>query len=421
MKKFIFTTIAVMGLSSISAQTESKINAVENYNKWSVELAGGFNKPLRPMSSGYYTSTPNPYVLDLGARYMFNNKFGLKADFGYNSFKGNSGSLDFNTKYYRIDLQAVANLGRIMNFESWTSTLGLLAHTGFGIAQLKDQDSSLKDNMGNFIAGITGQIRLSNRFVLTGDFSGLVNAKQDLSFDASSTSGAKELDAILFTGTIGLTFNLGKNEKHADWILLVDKETLALKNRLSQLETMLLDTDKDGVADYLDLEPNTVPEVMVDSKGRAIDLNDNKVPDEIESYLLKNYAKASDVNDKSDLLKNNEYVKSLINGAYVATYFDFDKTTPTNSSVEGINFILTYLRNNPTNSIEIVGHADELGRTEYNDKLSTERANTIKALLEQAGVDPSRLNVIAAGEDTSVNKDSEDARRLVRRVTFGVK
>jgi hypothetical protein len=26
------------------------------------------------------------YVADLGVRYMFNNKFGIKADFGYNSF-----------------------------------------------------------------------------------------------------------------------------------------------------------------------------------------------------------------------------------------------------------------------------------------------------------------------------------------------
>jgi OOP family OmpA-OmpF porin len=36
--------------------------------------------------------------------------------------------------------------------------------------------------------------------------------------------------------------------------------------------------------------------------------------------------------------------------------------------------ISTYLRNNPTASVDIIGHADELGRTAYNDKLSNERA-----------------------------------------------
>jgi OOP family OmpA-OmpF porin len=32
--------------------------------------------------------------------------------------------------------------------------------------------------MGNFIAGVTGQIKLSNRLALTGDFTTILNAKQ---------------------------------------------------------------------------------------------------------------------------------------------------------------------------------------------------------------------------------------------------
>jgi OOP family OmpA-OmpF porin len=39
----------------------------------------------------------------------------------------------------------------------------------------------------------------------------------------------------------------------------------------------------------------------------------------------------------------------------------------------------------------------------------------------KANVDASRLNVVAAGEDSSVEKDSDAARKLVRRVTFRVK
>jgi OOP family OmpA-OmpF porin len=52
-----------------------------------------------------------------------------------------------------------------------------------------------------------------------------------------------------------------------------------------------------------------------------------------------------------------------------ATYFDFDKSTPSNVSTTGIDFVLTYLRNNPSASVDIIGHADELGRSSYNDKL----------------------------------------------------
>ena len=42
---------------------------------------------------------------------------------------------------------------------------------------------------------------------------------------------------------------------------------------------MLQDTDRDGVVDYLDAEPNTTGGVAVDTKGRAIDVNKNGVPD----------------------------------------------------------------------------------------------------------------------------------------------
>jgi OOP family OmpA-OmpF porin len=56
-----------------------------------------------------------------------------------------------------------------------------------------------------------------------------------------------------------------------------------------------------------------------------------------------------------------------------------------------IDFVLTYLRNNPSASVDIIGHADELGRS-YNDKLSNERAANVKTILMKANIDASRLN-----------------------------
>jgi outer membrane protein OmpA-like peptidoglycan-associated protein len=418
MKKIILTLVFALAITTLSAQTETEKSTETDFNKWSVELAGGVNKTQRPMTSGYFTSTPSPYVVDLGVRYMFNNKFGLKADFGYNSFQGKNNSVDFDTKYYRADIQAVANLGRIMNFDTWTNTLGLLGHAGFGLAQLEDQNSALKDRMGNFMAGVTGQIKLSNRIALTGDFTTILNAAQDAAFDGASTVGSRGFTGILFNGTVGLTVYLGKNEKHADWVIDNEGKFEAIDARFMAIENKMLDTDKDGVADYLDEESNTPAGAMVDTKGKSIDKNNNNVPDETEAYILKNYAaKTGD----TGVVYDNELIKSLINGGYVAVYFDFDKSTPSNVSTEGIDFILTYLRNNPSASVDISGHADELGRSAYNDKLSSARANNVKNTLVKAKVDASRLNVIAAGEDTSVDKTSENARRLVRRVTFIVK
>ena len=419
MKKIILTLVFASAITTLSAQTETVKSTENNFNKWSIEVAGGVNKPQQPMTPGYFTSTPSAFVADLGVRYMFNNKFGLKADVGYNSFQAKKESIDFETNYYRANLQAVANLGRILNFETWTKSIGLLSHTGFGYAQLRNEDNDIQDKMGNFITGVTGQIKLSNRLALTGDFTTIVNFSQGTAFDgASLTPEARGFQGILFNGTVGLTVYLGKNEKHADWVIDNENEIEELRQKITDIENKMLDTDKDGVADYLDEEANTPAGAMVDTKGKSVDKNNNNVADETEAYILKNYA--GNTGDGS-IIYNNDLIKSLINGGYVAVYFDYNKSTPTNVSTEGTDFILTYLRNNPSASVDIIGHADELGRSEYNDKLSAARANNVKNTLVKANIDSSRLNIVGAGEDNSVDKNSDAARKLVRRVTFIVK
>ena len=419
MKKILLTLVLAFAITTISAQTEPVEKKAVDFNQWSFELAGGFNKPQRPMTPGYSTSIVSPYTVELGARYMFNNKFGLKADFGYNSFTGKNESIGFDTKYYRVDVQGVANLGRIMSFETWTKTIGLLGHAGFGLSFLERKDPTyVKDRMGNFMIGVTGQIKLTERIALTGDFTTITNAKQSFAFDGASTNDIRGFNGSLFTGTVGLTVYLGKNAKHADWVIDNDDRFAAIDARFTAVENRMLDTDKDGVANYLDEETDTPAGALVDTKGRSIDKNNNGVPDETETYVLKNSGSNT---DNSHVLTNNEQIKSTINSGYVCTYFDFDDSKPNNTSTEGIGFILTYLRSNPSASVDIIGHADEIGKSAYNDKLSNARATNVKNILLKANINPSRLNVVANGEDNSVDKNSDGARKLVRKVTFMIK
>jgi OOP family OmpA-OmpF porin len=42
------------------------------------------------------------------------------------------------------------------------------------------------------------------------------------------------------------------------------------------------------------------------------------------------------------------------------------------------------LRNNPSASVDIIGHADELGRSAYNDKLSNARAAKVQKHFDQS-------------------------------------
>lgn len=377
MKKIVITLAFALSLMHAKAQTEN--NTTTSYNKWSIELDGGFNKPQRPLTSGFYTSRISPFTADLGVRYMLNNKFGLKTDFGYNSFTGqNNSSIDFDSKYYRVDLQAVTNLGRIMNFETWTKTIGLLGHAGFGVAQLENNDLHVKDRMGNLIAGLTGQIRLTDRIALTGDVSTILNAFQDRTFDGASATNARGFSGLLFNGTVGLNVYLGKNEKHADWVVISDNADIAaLENKVANLEAQV-----------------------------------NKIPE--KQVIVEKPVTTTVVNDK-------DVIKELINDKYYSVYFDFNKSTPIENSTAAIDVVLTYLRKNPSASLDILGYADQVGSSEYNEKLSNARANNVKTIFEKAGIASSRLNVVANGADTSIQKDSEEARRLARRVTFRIK
>ncbi|MBW1655842.1 OmpA family protein [Flavobacterium quisquiliarum] len=417
-KKLVSASLLLLSFAAGAqnmATTSTKPSVDQEFNKWSIELNGGVNKPTRAMTPGYTTESANFFHGDLGVRYMFNPKFGLKLDVGYDQFKEKKNTPDFESRYVRASLQGVVNVGRALNFETWTNTIGLLAHGGFGVSQISTETGfGGQDYMAHGIAGLTGQIRLSNRVALTGDLTGIVNGRQNWNFDGMGNTTTGSFDGVLLNASVGLTFYLGKNQKHADWVGEEDRIG-ELEKRVDLIETGLIDSDKDGVADLYDLEPNTIAGVAVNTKGQSIDTNQNGVPDELESYLDKTYEK------KGAGTATNNTVEELINGGYVNVYFDFNSSKPTNASLSGVDFLVKYLKNNPGKSADIIGYADEIGSSSYNTELSRKRAEAVKKVAVNAGIDASRLNVIANGEDTSVNKNSKEARQIVRRVTFQVK
>jgi OOP family OmpA-OmpF porin len=416
-KSLPLLSLIMLSMASMNAQEVDSTDT--GYNRWSIEVNGGVNKPTRTMTPGYYTKTLNMFHADLGVRYMLNPKFGMKLDFGYDKFKDGKGSAPFESTYLRTSLQGVVNIGRVLNFETWTNTIGLLAHGGFGVSQLTSKDGfDGEDYAGNGILGLTGQIKLTKSIVLTGDLTGIINGKQNNNFDGMSQTTTSAFDGIILNASAGFTFYLGSHSKHADWVTETEAsdELSALEKRVGLIETGLVDSDKDGVADLYDLEPNSIGGVAVNTKGQAVDNNKNGVPDELEGYLEKTYGPNS-----TTTTTNGSTIEELINDGYVNVYFGFDSAQPTTASLSGIDFLVKYLKANPSKNAEIVGYADEVGDSSYNRDLSQRRAETVKNITTSAGINASRLTVIANGEDNSVNKDSKEARQIVRRVTFRVK
>ncbi|MDO9276167.1 MAG: OmpA family protein [Lutibacter sp.] len=419
MKKIIFSLI-LLGAITVNAQER-------NYNQWSVEAEAGVHKAANPFSPGYSTSTPSLWQGGLGVRYMMNEKFGVKLDAGYNNIKSSDDSQEFETNYYRTSLQGVVNMGSVLNFRSWTNNFNILFHGGMGYAVNKPKypnDFDKGDHMLNFIAGVTPQLKLNDRIALTGDLSVIGNANHANTWDGAQplntvvdNNQLRGINGMLVNASVGLTFYLGKKAIHADWYSEEDvimSKLDSLDQRLSKVENDMVDTDQDGIADYLDQEPNTVANAAVDSKGRAVDVNNDGIPDTMLAPLDARYASKGDT-------QGGNIIKELIDNGYVNVYFRFNSTTPEDYSLQSVNYLIIYMNENSGSKAELIGYADELGDASYNQKLSEKRAIKVQEILVAAGIDAARLTVRGGGEDTSVDKNSPGARQLVRRVTFKLK
>ncbi|MCH6234616.1 OmpA family protein [Cognataquiflexum rubidum] len=425
MKKILLSTI-MAGCLALG------VNAQDDYNKWSLELNGGFNKPMAPLSPGFYSPTLNLGHVDFGVRYMFNDKFGAKLDYGLGSFSesGKDNNPAFSTSYYRLNLQGVANLGRIMKWESFTRKVNLLGHFGAGIGQVRHDGPPItfNDNVYNFIVGLTGQVKLSERIALTGDVSTILNGRQTVTFDGNTNIGPTDpgyygTNGTWWTGTLGLTFYLGKGATHADWYVEADKYATKaeLAQQIGEIKDMLKDSDGDGIPDYLDKEPNTPGGARVDSNGRTIDSDGDGIPDHLDKCPFAPGPASNNGCPIEQVKEEIDFFKRAINENYVNVYYAFDSAKPLGFSASAVNFVSNFLKRNPGVKLEVKGFADELGPEDYNMKLSERRAKAVYDLLIASGIDASRLSHKGYGEDTSVDKNSADARQLSRRASFEVK
>lgn len=427
MKKLILSTL-MAGALAFGAHAQN------DFDKWSLEINGGFNKPMAPLTPGYLSPTLNLGHVDFGVRYMFNPKFGVKLDYGMGSFKeagGDSKSGAFKTNYNRLDLQGVANIGRIMNFESFTKSFGLLFHGGAGIGNVSPKENTyndFSDDVYTLIFGITPQLKLGKSIALVGDISTILNGRQTVAFDGASVirptdPGFYGANGTWWTGTLGLQFYLGKNEQHADWFIEADKYATKeeLATQINSIKDMLKDSDGDGVPDYLDKEPNTPAGARVDASGMTMDSDGDGTPDHLDKCPFMPGPASTDGCPVEEVKEQLDFFRKAINDGYVNVYYAFDSAKPLGYSASAAGYVSNFLKKNPGVNVEVKGYADELGPEDYNMKLSERRAKSVYDMLISSGVDASRLSYKGYGEDTSVDKSSADARQLARRASFEVK
>lgn len=388
MKKIYFG--AVFTLMSFFA-------SAQDYDHWSIDIGGGIHQVGSTLTSGF---SENIFGQGhIGYRYMFNEKFGLRLDLGYNSFTANENSQPFTSNYYRASLEGVVNLGNILKFKSWTNRFGLLTHIGAGAASLNITEPT--DNGGDLMyamnIGLTPQFRLNNRFTLFIDVNSIIHFHQKDNFDGGPNLESRESNISLMNTSIGLSIALGKNKQSADFWrgedeVLVNSELESIKNRLENAEK--------------EIEVLKTKEISSPNKELIMTELDNR-------YVKKGETAYGDVVTSS----NVDFIKELLNRGYVNVFFDINSTKIQKESLSSVNYLRQFLYDNPYVNASLIGFTDETGGEELNQTLSTNRAKAVFDMLVASGISPTRLSYGGVGEDKTMTKG---ARQLARKVTFKI-
>ena len=115
-------------------------------------------------------------------------------------------------------------------------------------------------------------------------------------------------------------------------------------------------------------------------------------------------------------------VKNPAGGETLALYFEFDEDSMSDRTRRQLEIVALMLKSDSAKKITLSGHTDALGTVQYNDKLSGNRADTVRDFLAAAGVSPDQIITIAKGASqprrpnvTESGDDDPDGRRANRR------
>ncbi len=128
----------------------------------------------------------------------------------------------------------------------------------------------------------------------------------------------------------------------------------------------------------------------------------------------------------NDVVASEEETKNLQNPVLTDTlelenvYFDFDKYDIKDEYKANLDKLAKFMIEYPAVKIEIGGHTDDIGTTDYNYLLSGRRAKAVKDYLVSKGVKQDKIETVKYGETKPAAKNTSALRKYNRRAEFRV-
>jgi outer membrane protein OmpA-like peptidoglycan-associated protein len=79
-------------------------------------------------------------------------------------------------------------------------------------------------------------------------------------------------------------------------------------------------------------------------------------------------------------------------------YFETNSTNVAAASVSAFNALMAEVAKRPAVEVQVTGHTDRVGSDAENDKLSLQRAEAVRAMLIQRGIQASFIRAVGRGE-----------------------
>ncbi|AUC86064.1 hypothetical protein CW731_12580 [Polaribacter sp. ALD11] len=470
-----FTTTAIFSQFTTDEITYGNRIDLENSNSWAA--GGGFSNfimhgDLRSIGTGNLGNFYNFGVFAFVDK-MFNPLLGLEVKATYSQISGGAqyfsdvyeilyvpntvirNNMYFEGTAYGAELNLILSFSNL--YQTAATKWNAAGYFGVGYHQYNSQlfeknlsggpDKPLVDfgtnparNSKNSASSIylSGQLGLKRRVSKRVDIeirTGMYFNYED-HLDAAISN--KQDWETFFVTSIGATVKLGKKKVFTIW---------GDESGDSRGKFKIIDTDKDGVMDELDAEPNTPAGVMVYGNGKAVDSDKDGLPDYKDKCPLEYGPESNEgcplnvdsdgdgVMDGKDLcpatpgtIENRGCPKqeagnnpSNINNqiALLATsiYFETNSDKIQNISYNTIDKIITLMKQVPNIKFLIEGHTDDRNSDRYNTYLSQRRANAVRKYMIKEGISNESLSAKGFGESRpKFSNDNAGGRQLNRRV-----
>ncbi|MDF9795780.1 OOP family OmpA-OmpF porin [Catalinimonas alkaloidigena] len=156
---------------------------------------------------------------------------------------------------------------------------------------------------------------------------------------------------------------------------------------------------------YTSVDPQHINLAALDDDGDRIVLRD--------LYLIRDFR---DVDIKDELLTNRAAI------AAEEVLFDINQAKLSKRAYRQLRRVAEFMNENPEAKLLITGHTCDLGRSQFNMKLSQNRAEAVAGFLERQGVSPLRIETRGYGESEPLVQNSNPSNRKInRRVEFTVR